>query len=153
MQQLLLLLLLKILDLPFQLNFYSLNISLNDKLHILLYKLDSPFAMLLDYRDAMVQPQEEVTVVGFPVGGDNMSITAGVVSRIDMQEYTHGCPELLVVQIDALGDAAPLVDAAPPLDVRPAARHLVFQDFELVVLPTQSLSQPSDGVVLGRVAP
>ena len=29
-----------------------------------------------------------------------------------------------------------LLDAAPPLDVRPAARHLVFQDFQLVVLPT-----------------
>ena len=61
------------------------------------WKKTSPIVV----RDAMVQPQEEVTVVGFPVGGDNMSITAGVVSRIDMQEYTHGCPELLVVQIDA----------------------------------------------------
>ena len=29
--------------------------------------------------------QDVVTVVGFPVGGDNMSITEGVVSRIDMQ--------------------------------------------------------------------
>ena len=45
--------------------------------------------------------QDVVTVVGFPVGGDNMSITEGVVSRIDMQEYSHGCSELLVVQIDA----------------------------------------------------
>jgi len=45
--------------------------------------------------------QELVTVVGFPVGGDNLSITQGVVSRVDMQEYIHGCAELLAVQIDA----------------------------------------------------
>lgn len=45
--------------------------------------------------------QQEVTVVGFPVGGDNLAITQGVVSRIDMQEYVHGCCELLAVQIDA----------------------------------------------------
>ena len=45
--------------------------------------------------------QDEVTVVGFPVGGDNLAITQGVVSRIDMQEYVHGCCELLAVQIDA----------------------------------------------------
>jgi len=45
--------------------------------------------------------QESVTVVGFPVGGDNLSITQGVVSRCDMQDYVHGCSELLAVQIDA----------------------------------------------------
>lgn len=45
--------------------------------------------------------QDVVTVVGFPVGGDNLAITQGVVSRIDMQEYVHGCCELLAVQIDA----------------------------------------------------
>ena len=45
--------------------------------------------------------QESVTVVGFPVGGDNLSITQGVVSRVDMQDYVHGCSELLAVQIDA----------------------------------------------------
>ena len=45
--------------------------------------------------------QDVVTVVGFPVGGDNLAITQGVTSRIDMQEYVHGCCELLAVQIDA----------------------------------------------------
>ena len=45
--------------------------------------------------------QDNVNVVGFPVGGDNVCITQGVVSRIDMQEYVHGCCELLAVQIDA----------------------------------------------------
>mmetsp|Transcript_8529 Transcript_8529/g.21862 ORF Transcript_8529/g.21862 Transcript_8529/m.21862 type:complete len:513 (+) Transcript_8529:51-1589(+) len=45
--------------------------------------------------------QDVCTVVGFPIGGDNQCITQGVVSRIDMQEYVHGCCELLAVQIDA----------------------------------------------------
>jgi hypothetical protein len=29
--------------------------------------------------------QESVTVVGYPIGGENMSVTQGVVSRLDMQ--------------------------------------------------------------------
>eukprot|EP00298_Acanthocystis_sp_HF-20_P014018 c20602_g1_i2.p1 GENE.c20602_g1_i2~~c20602_g1_i2.p1 ORF type:complete len:619 (+),score=230.11 c20602_g1_i2:112-1968(+) len=45
--------------------------------------------------------QEAVTVIGYPIGGDNLSVTQGVVSRIDMQEYAHGGTELLAVQIDA----------------------------------------------------
>uniref|UniRef100_A0A7S3LW79 Protease Do-like PDZ domain-containing protein n=2 Tax=Palpitomonas bilix TaxID=652834 RepID=A0A7S3LW79_9EUKA len=45
--------------------------------------------------------QESVTVVGYPIGGDNISITQGVVSRIDLQQYAHGSIELLAVQIDA----------------------------------------------------
>eukprot|EP00438_Fugacium_kawagutii_P026712 Skav219970 [mRNA] locus=scaffold2879:389420:443892:+ [translate_table: standard] len=31
--------------------------------------------------------QDEVTVVGYPIGGDNACVTVGVVSRIDMQRY------------------------------------------------------------------
>jgi S1-C subfamily serine protease len=51
--------------------------------------------------DELPALQDVATVVGFPVGGDNLAITQGVVSRIDMQEYVHGCCELLAVQIDA----------------------------------------------------
>ena len=51
--------------------------------------------------DRLPSLQDCVNVVGFPVGGDNVCITQGVVSRIDMQEYVHGCCELLAVQIDA----------------------------------------------------
>lgn len=32
---------------------------------------------------------EDVSVVGYPVGGDSISITSGVVSRIEMQEYAQ----------------------------------------------------------------
>ena len=45
--------------------------------------------------------QEEVSVIGFPRGGDKLSITKGVVSRIEVTPYSHGARRLLTVQIDA----------------------------------------------------
>jgi S1-C subfamily serine protease len=36
-----------------------------------------------------------------PIGGDNVSITRGVVSRIEPQQYAHGAYSLLAIQIDA----------------------------------------------------
>lgn len=42
-----------------------------------------------------------VQVIGFPTGGDNISVTQGVVSRIELQPYVHGAVQLLSVQIDA----------------------------------------------------
>ena len=44
---------------------------------------------------------DPVTVLGFPIGGDRLSITEGVVSRIDMTPYTQSERDLLTVQIDA----------------------------------------------------
>ena len=46
----------------------------------------------LKFADALPRLQDEVAVVGYPVGGDTVSITAGVVSRIEVIEYTHGSP-------------------------------------------------------------
>ena len=43
--------------------------------------------------------QEMVTVVGYPVGGDTMSVTSGVVSRIEVTSYVHGMSELLGIQV------------------------------------------------------
>ena len=45
--------------------------------------------------------QQEVTVLGFPVGGDALSLTKGVVSRVEHQASAHGIGSLLAVQIDA----------------------------------------------------
>jgi S1-C subfamily serine protease len=42
-----------------------------------------------------------VAVVGYPIGGDTISVTSGVVSRIEVTSYVHGSTELLGVQIDA----------------------------------------------------
>lgn len=45
--------------------------------------------------------QDKVAVLGYPVGGDNISVTEGVVSRIEPTVYTHSGRFLLSVQIDA----------------------------------------------------
>ncbi|CAA2996822.1 protease Do-like 2, chloroplastic [Olea europaea subsp. europaea] len=45
--------------------------------------------------------QDGVTVVGYPLGGDTISVTKGVVSRIEVTSYAHGSSELLGIQIDA----------------------------------------------------
>jgi S1-C subfamily serine protease len=45
--------------------------------------------------------RDQVAVAGFPVGGDEVSITAGVVSRIEVQRYEHSQRHLLAVTVDA----------------------------------------------------
>ncbi|XP_033146179.1 protease Do-like 2, chloroplastic isoform X2 [Brassica rapa] len=45
--------------------------------------------------------QDSVTVVGYPLGGDTISVTKGVVSRIEVTSYAHGSSDLLGIQIDA----------------------------------------------------
>ncbi|MEZ4368810.1 MAG: trypsin-like peptidase domain-containing protein [Kofleriaceae bacterium] len=45
--------------------------------------------------------RDPVAVVGFPVGGEEVSITEGVVSRIEVQRYSHSQRHLLAVTIDA----------------------------------------------------
>ncbi|CAD7704517.1 unnamed protein product [Ostreobium quekettii] len=47
------------------------------------------------------QLQDAVTVIGYPIGGDTMSVSSGVVSRIEVTPYVHGAADLLGVQIDA----------------------------------------------------
>jgi S1-C subfamily serine protease len=47
------------------------------------------------------EPQQEVLVYGFPLGGDTLSITKGVISRIEHQTYSHSSANLLAGQIDA----------------------------------------------------
>ena len=32
---------------------------------------------------------DDVSVIGYPVGGESLSVTAGVVSRIELQEYAQ----------------------------------------------------------------
>ena len=45
--------------------------------------------------------QEKQIVIGYPLGGDSISCTSGVVSRIEVVAYSHGSTELLGVQLDA----------------------------------------------------
>ncbi len=47
------------------------------------------------------KPYEEVAVFGYPIGGETLSITKGVLSRVEHQSYAHTNSYLLAGQIDA----------------------------------------------------
>ncbi len=44
---------------------------------------------------------QNVVVVGYPTGGDNTSVTSGVVSRVEVAQYVHSASHLMAIQIDA----------------------------------------------------
>lgn len=46
-------------------------------------------------------PLEEVSVYGYPIGGKSLSITKGILSRVEHQVYAHSGAYLLAGQIDA----------------------------------------------------
>ena len=48
---------------------------------------------------------DSVVVYGFPEGGEGLSLTKGVVSRIEVTEYAHSGMDLLGLQIDAAVNA------------------------------------------------
>lgn len=50
---------------------------------------------------ALPRMRDKVAVYGFPIGGDELSITEGVVSRIEHTGYSHSGSHLLACQIDA----------------------------------------------------
>ena len=70
-----------------------------------LLEVIEPADFLSDIEPAEVGPmpklRDEVAVVGYPVGGEEISITEGVVSRIEVQRYSHSQRHLLAVTVDA----------------------------------------------------
>jgi len=48
-----------------------------------------------------VLAQDSILVAGYPMGGDSLSITKGIVSRVVMTRYAHASNKLLGIQIDA----------------------------------------------------
>ncbi|MFC4995542.1 S1C family serine protease [Rubritalea tangerina] len=63
----------------------------------------SPFEKLPYLKIGSIPKLEsEVRVIGYPMGGERISVTRGVVSRIDFRPYAHSRADShLVVQIDA----------------------------------------------------
>jgi S1-C subfamily serine protease len=63
----------------------------------------SPFEGLKPLEIGLIPKLEtQVRVIGYPVGGNRISVTRGVVSRIDFNSYSHTrSDQHLVVQIDA----------------------------------------------------
>jgi S1-C subfamily serine protease len=70
-----------------------------------LLEVVEPADFLDDIEPAEVGPmpklRDEVAVVGYPVGGEEISITEGVVSRIEVQRYSHSQRHMLAVTVDA----------------------------------------------------
>lgn len=70
-----------------------------------LLEVVEPKDFLADIIPAQLGPmprlREKVHVVGYPVGGEEISITEGVVSRIEVQRYSHSQRNLLAVTVDA----------------------------------------------------
>ncbi|MDI6775173.1 MAG: trypsin-like peptidase domain-containing protein [Verrucomicrobiota bacterium] len=58
--------------------------------------------LAVEFAETIPDLNDEVTVLGYPTGGDRLSITRGVLSRIDYNVYTHsGVDQHLVFQVDA----------------------------------------------------
>ncbi len=56
----------------------------------------------LSFADAMPELNDDVAVIGYPMGGNRISVTRGVVSRIDYSTFSHsGRDQHLVMQVDA----------------------------------------------------
>jgi S1-C subfamily serine protease len=52
-------------------------------------------------RGGLPSLQQRVDVYGFPVGGETISVSSGVVSRVEVSTYSHSFDDLLALQIDA----------------------------------------------------
>jgi S1-C subfamily serine protease len=71
---------------------------------------------------------DQVIAVGYPTGGDQISVTAGVVSRIDYGRYSYSSRQHLIVQVDSAINAG---NSGGP----------VFHGREVVGVAFQSLEQ------------
>lgn len=91
----------------------------------------------LEVGSASELPQvfDKVRVVGYPVGGDACSVTEGVVSRVEVQEYSHSLRAGLALTVDAAinsgNSGGPVVDAATARVVGVAFQKMVARGVEL----------------------
>ena len=51
--------------------------------------------------DGLPKVQQEISVYGFPMGGNSLSVSTGIVSRIEHNRYAHSREIFLAIQIDA----------------------------------------------------
>ncbi len=83
--------------------------------------------------------ESQVRVIGYPIGGERLSVTRGVVSRIDFQPYSHSRADShLVIQIDAAinpgNSGGPVVQENKVVGV--AFQGLVQADNTGYIIPT-----------------
>ena len=74
-------------------------------------------------------PRDKVAVYGYPIGGTELSVTEGIVSRVGVTPYSHSARNLLAVQTDAAINPG---NSGGP----------VFQDGKLVGIAFQHRADP-----------
>jgi S1-C subfamily serine protease len=96
--------------------------------------------------------RDEVQVVGYPVGGEEISITEGVVSRIEVQRYSHSQRHLLAVTVDAAINAG---NSGGPVFGNGKVVGIAFQKMTGVdnigeMVPPPIIRAFLDGIALGK---
>lgn len=102
---------------------------------------------------ALPRRRDEVVVVGFPVGGEEVSYTEGVVSRIELSNYTHSHRRLLAITVDAAIN--PGNSGGPAYDAEGRLVGIAFQkrrdaDGIGYLVPAVLVRRFLDAVALGR---
>ena len=123
-----------------------------------LLEVVEPADFLADIEPAELGPmprlRDEVAVVGYPVGGEEISITEGVVSRIEVQRYSHSQRHLLAVTVDAAINAGnsggPVFGAGKVVGI--AFQKLTGVDNIGEMVPPPIIRAFLDGVELGKRA-
>lgn len=93
-------------------NIYGSPVKYPAKVEFIAHDCDLALLSVEDFKDFESFPvfdlgqvptlESQVRVIGYPIGGDRLSVTRGVVSRIDFQPYSHSRTDShLVIQIDA----------------------------------------------------
>ncbi len=79
-------------------------VSVSHEADLAILTVDDPF-FFVDVTPLEIgklpSPNQEVLVFGFPFGGDSLSITKGIMSRIEHQFYDHSSGYFLTGQMDA----------------------------------------------------
>ncbi len=96
--------------------------------------------------------RDRVSVAGFPIGGDEISVTDGVVSRVEIQRYSHSQRDLLAVTVDAAINAG---NSGGPVFLNDEVVGIAFQTLDNAenigeMVPAPLLKRFLGGIDAGR---
>lgn len=111
----------------------------------LLYVADKDFFAGIKPVDIGGMPRtgDKVKVLGFPIGGDKLSVTEGVVSRIEIGKYSHSLREFITIQTDAAINPG---NSGGPMFLKGKVAGVAFQG----MTESQSIGYAIPSVVISR---